>query len=276
MKKIIWISSYPKSGNTWMRYLIANYFFNNNMKFDPYIIRYIDGLEFPKEINRLNKNDKHDVKHISKFWIPAQERFKVHNGQVAFIKNHNANLSVDGRSFTNEKYSVAVIYIVRDPRDIIVSGHHYFGSDYDKLIYDICNEEFFTIHNNSGNLQVLSTWDMHFKSWIHKMPNLPKILIRYEDLIQNTENVFKDTIIFLSKILKFQVNEQKIEFSIQNSNFKKLSKMEDEIGFKENSGIGTKFFRKGEVGQYINTLTKKQIFILNKRFEKEMKFLKYI
>ena len=108
------------------------------------------------------------------------------------------------------------------------------------------------------------------------MPNLPKILIRYEDLIQSTENVFKDTIIFLSKILKFQVNEQKIEFSIQNSNFKKLSKMEDEIGFKENSGIGTKFFRKGEVGQYFNELTKKQISILNKRFEKEMKFLKYL
>ena len=41
MKKIIWISFYPKSGNTWMRYLIANYFLNSEGKFDQKIIRYI-------------------------------------------------------------------------------------------------------------------------------------------------------------------------------------------------------------------------------------------
>jgi len=275
MKKIIWISSYPKSGNTWMRYLIANYFFNNKMEFDPHIIRYIDGINYSEEISKKNKNNKLDVRNISKFWIPAQENFKVQDGQVAFIKNHNANLTIDGKDFTNEKYSVAVIYIVRDPRDMIVSGYHYFGSNYDKLIYDICNQEFFTIHNNSGNVQVLSTWDEHFKSWINKMPNLPKILIKYEDLIHNTENVFRNTILFLSKILKFQMNEKKIEFSIQNSNFKKLSKMENEIGFAENIS-GNKFFRKGEVGQYIHALTKKQISTINKRFEKEMKFLKYL
>ena len=108
------------------------------------------------------------------------------------------------------------------------------------------------------------------------MPKIPKILIRYEDLISNTEKIFKETILFLSEILKFQIDEQKIKFSVENSKFEKLSKMEDEEGFKENLGNAQKFFRKGEINQYQNILTKGQIEIINKKFKNEMEYLKYL
>jgi len=278
MKKIIWISSYPKSGNTWMRFLLANYFFNHKMEFDRKIIKYIDRLHFPDAISKRNKENKLDFNQIAKFWIPTQEKFKVENGQVAFLKNHNANISIGGNKYTNENFTIAIIYVVRDPRDVVVSGHNYFGSDYGKLINSICHDKFFTIldEKDKGNLEVISTWDTHFKSWTQTMPNIPKIIIRYEDLISNTEKVFKETIVFLSKILKFQIDDQKIKFSVENSKFEKLSKMEDEKGFKENLGSAQKFFRKGETNQYQNILTKGQIEIINQKFKNEMKYLKYL
>ena len=278
MKKIIWIASYPKSGNTWMRFLLANYFYNHDMVFDPTIVKHITSLNFPKEISKLNERNKLDINHISKFWIPAQNNLQVHGGDVTFLKTHNANISVKGKSFTNENYTIAVIYIVRDPRDVIISSHNYFGSDYDKLINDICYDKYFTILGNidKGNLQVLSTWDVHFNSWTQKMKRVPKIIVRYEDMIKNTEKIFRNTVNFLAKILKFQINEQKLKFSVENSKFKKLSNMEDEIGFIENGNIDKKFFRKGEVGQYKDILTKTQIDLINQKFMKEMSYLKYL
>ena len=51
-KKIIWISSYPKSGNTWMRYLLANYFYNLSKKFDPQIIKYIEKFQIDYNLKK--------------------------------------------------------------------------------------------------------------------------------------------------------------------------------------------------------------------------------
>ena len=278
MKKIIWIASYPKSGNTWMRFLLANYFFNHDMVFDPTIVKHITSLNFPKEISKLNERNKLDINHISKFWIPAQNNLQVHGGDVTFLKTHNANISVKGKSFTNENYTIAVIYIVRDPRDVIISSHNYFGSDYDKLINDICYDKYFTILGDidKGNLQVLSTWDVHVNSWIQKMNSVPKIIVRYEDMIKDTDKIFRNTVNFLAKILNFHVNEQKLKFSVKNSKFKKLSNMEDEIGFIENGNVDKKFFRKGKIGQYKDILTKSQIDQINQKFMKEMSYLKYL
>ena len=55
MNKIIWISSYPKSGNTWMRYLIANYFFNSERKFDQKIIKSIKKFPIDDLIKKIEK-----------------------------------------------------------------------------------------------------------------------------------------------------------------------------------------------------------------------------
>ena len=279
MKKIIWISSYPKSGNTWMRYLLAHYFFNNKMVFDKTIIKYIDKLHLPEDIHNKYIGNKLDVSHVAKYWIPSQEKLEVVNGQVTFLKTHNANISIGKNNFTNEKLTVAIIYMVRDPRDIVVSEKNYFGSNYEKLIDNICNKKLHTIYDedNKSNLDVVSTWDIHFKSWMNKMPNVPKILVKYEDLIENTESVFKNVINSLSKILNFQINHDKIRFSVENSKFDKLSKMEDDEGFEENIGDNPKkFFNLGKIGEYKNEMTNAQINLINDKFSDLMKYLKYL
>ena len=278
MKKIIWISSYPKSGNTWVRYLLANYFFNTEMVFDKNIIRYISKFSLTENEKNFYTGNKLNLDKLAKFWVPAQEKLNVVDGQVTFLKTHNANISLGKNNFTNEKLTIAVIYIVRDPRDVVVSGANYFDSSYDEVIDNMCNKKFCTFRNkvDQSNIDVVSTWDVHFRSWINKMPNIPKILIKYEDLIKDTEYVFMNTIRSLSKILNFQIDEQKIQFCIENSKFEKLSTMEDKDGFKENLGSHQKFFRKGKIGEYESKMTKNQINFINDRFFDLMRYLKYL
>ena len=95
MKKIIWISSYPKSGNTWVRYLIANYFFNKDKIFDQSIIENIkkfpDSLNSYKHIINQKKEELlNNPYNISKYWIKSQEQMEVQKGNITFLKNHNA------------------------------------------------------------------------------------------------------------------------------------------------------------------------------------------
>ena len=92
MSKIIWISSYPKSGNTWMRYFIANYFFNNIRINDPNIIKKIKAFPNAEILRKISSKDEiiDNPYDISKYWIKSQELIKIANGNICFLKNHNA------------------------------------------------------------------------------------------------------------------------------------------------------------------------------------------
>ena len=126
MKKIIWITSFPKSGNTWMRYLLANYFYNNSEKFNPKIISKIEKIHLPKDMPVRNNEGKLSINNVSNFWIPAQE--KLQHGDIKFIKNHNANLKIQNNNFTKEQLTLAIIHIVRDTRDVVISSLEYLGA----------------------------------------------------------------------------------------------------------------------------------------------------
>ena len=134
--KIIWLSSYPKSGNTWLRYLIANYFFNKEKKINHSIIRSIS--KFPKDsiIEKLTtKNELKEAPYnISKYWSRAQEIMQKESFDPLFLKNHNSLLKINENNFTNQNFSKAVIYIVRDPRNIVSSMTHHYSLTYEQAI----------------------------------------------------------------------------------------------------------------------------------------------
>ena len=129
---IIWISSYPKSGNTWLRSLISNYFFSKDGSFDFELIKQIDSFPNSKFFRKY-KDKFENPEDTSKYWINEQEKINSLS-KVFFFKTHNALCKISGNKFTNQKNTLAAIYIIRDPRNVITSiSTHYQISKHEAL-----------------------------------------------------------------------------------------------------------------------------------------------
>ena len=117
---IIWIASYPKSGNTWVRSLLSSYLYSNNGIFSFDLLRKIP--QFPsRSYFEFFLNDFSDIKKVSDYWIAAQERIRLFNDKTVFLKTHSALCTLENNPFTNKNNTKAAIYIVRDPRNLITS-----------------------------------------------------------------------------------------------------------------------------------------------------------
>lgn len=281
MNKIIWVSSYPKSGNTWMRFLLSNYFFNKNNTFN-YEIANSSILMFPQISSMKKIIDKNTIiqnpYNISKFWLKLQENLEIKNGNVTFLKNHNALVSIENNEFTNINFSLACIYIVRDPRDVVISYSHYKNVSYDKTIKDLCSNNLFynlTTKENFPYVEILGSWKFNVNSWKNGIPKMPRIIIRYEDLLSNCYDQFYKVINFICDLMNIKLNEEKIKFSVENSRFEILKESEEKFGFKTNEGE-SKFFRSGKSEQWKDILSKSQIKKIEEHCKDEMKFLGYL
>jgi len=279
MKKIIWISSYPKSGNTWTRYFLSNYFFNKKkINSDFNILNKIDKFPPYKILPQLLSEDeiKESAYNISKYWAEIQLEIIKEKDNFIFLKNHNALVSVEGRNLTEERFSLAFIYLVRDPRDIAVSYSNFDKTlSIDKAIERITSENLYCHVTKKFPLdvEVLGSWKFNYYSWKSGVAEVPRIIIRYEDLINNTYETKLKIIKFLSNILNFKVDINHIKYSIEQSDFKRLQGIENDNKFHESTNT---FFNSGKIGQWENILSSKQISRIENFCKEEMKELGYL
>ena len=277
-KGIIWISSYPKSGNTWVRYLLSNYFFSNNkndLNFE--IIDNIPAFNTEFVFNKKRDEYPKDLNDLFPKWMMFQEKINFKNGDTIFLKNHNANINIDGKYFTNENYTKAIIYIVRDPRDVVISGSNFFRKDFDWMVKLITDKEPKIMYSKKSpyDATIYGSWKFNYLSWKNNLLNRPTIIIRYEDLINNVEKIFLNLLIFLSQIINFKINKEQLNASIENSKFDLLQKNEKNMGFKESIN-NARFFNKGKIGQWKDKLNTNQIQKIENDFKFEMKELGYL
>ena len=280
---IIWISSYPKSGNTWLRSLISNYFFSKDGNFNFELIKQIDS--FPSSRFFRNYKDKFEKpEDTSKYWIKEQEKINSLN-KIFFLKTHNALCKINGNKFTDQNNTLAAIYLVRDPRNVITSiANHYQITT--QNAFDFMKDKNRGIIEREGNrytgFQPLFSWDLHLKSWTENTL-YPSLIIKYEDLIIDTASVFKKVLEFIKKITnsKNNIDKQKLLKCVENCKFSNLKTMEREKGFDESmvdkkTGEKITFFNLGEKNNYQDILEKNLINEMNDYFKYQLKKYKYI
>ncbi len=229
---IIWIASYPKSGNTYIRSLLSAYYFSKDGNFNFDLLKNIK--QFPNtEFFNSNINSLDDA---SNNWLYAQKKIKEQN-KIKFLKTHSCLGAYKGKPFTTVDYSLGGIYVVRDPRNVISSVMNHFSLNADEaynFMTDIHRGTRSNIENDYSAYSYLSTWANHYKSWANSK-NFRKIIIKYEELETNKYETFRDIIVFTNTLLNNSdgVNKIKLEKAIETTNFNVLKNKEKNEGFDE-------------------------------------------
>lgn len=278
-KKIFWVASYPKSGNTWMRAVLSSLFFSNEGKFNFDLLNLIVNFEtlkrfeFVKSINSDDFRKLNDLKIISKYWTEAQKKIDLGKKDFTFFKTHSANMRLYDYEFTNSHNTFGLIYLVRDPRDVAISYSKHLGKNLDQIIEIMTTKGALTFTKSSYPI-VISRWDEHYVSW--KRLNVPKLIVKYEALLNDTRHVLNEIINFFSQNygIRFNNSEIKIANIIKSTSFDKLQQDEKKHGFKE--AKKSNFFREGQALQWKNKLNNLQLNKIENSFETIMTELDYL
>jgi len=277
-KNVIWLASYPKSGNTWFRVFLTNL---------------LSDSDIPANINDLadtsissSRKIFDDYTGLSSSDLTFNEidslRPEVYRMQSAesdellFKKVHDKYyLTEIGEPLFPTEITKGVVYIIRNPLDVLVSFAYHSAKPVEKMIKTLNNSDFaFCSQNDKLQNQLrqnLGSWSNHVKSWTEQK-NIPVHVIRYEDMIQNTFESFKNAIHFigLNRI------DSEIQEALRKSDFSILADQERKDGFKEKMIKSKLFFRKGEIGDWRNYLDQKTIEEIISNHNSVMKKYGYI
>ena len=276
---IIWIASYPKSGNTYLRSFISSYYFSKKGKFDFELLLNI--LQFPS-VKFVKKNLNSQLE-ASQNWIYNQKQF-FSGEKIQFVKTHNSLNQYQGNSFTTKDISLGSIYIVRDPRNLVTSISHHYSMKYDQAYDKILDENASLLEKSRdgdySNFTFLGSWSNHYKSWKNSK-DFKTLFIKYEDLQNNKYDTFRRIIQFINDLKGDQssINEKKFLNSINSTNFSNLKNKEENEGFEESvyskSGEKKRFFNLGFNNRWQKILPKNILAKLNNNLQNDLNDLGY-
>ena len=272
---IIWIASYPKSGNTWVRSFLSAYYFSKDGKFDINNLNRIE--DYP---NKQFFDEEVKEGEIHKHWKESQEKI-IKERKVKFLKTHNSLIKAFGNDFTQPKYSLGVIYIVRDPRNVITSvkNHNDFET-YDDALEFMQNDNAvlkdYKHLKNFAKTTIINSWKINYQSWTQNN-FYRRMTIKYEDMIENSYKVFRDLIVFVNTICRFNdgVDEVKLKNAIDTTNFDKLKDIENKGKFSESvyslkDKRKIKFFYLGPENNWEKQLDKNLIDKMNDYYKEDL------
>lgn len=277
-KKIIWLASYPKSGNTWFRVFLSNLLSNDDKPADInnlYNTPIASSRQIFDDLTGLSSSEL-TYNEIENLRPEVYKQIAIEAEDIIYQKIHDAyHLTSKGNFLIPTEYSKGIIYFVRNPLDVAISFAHHSNCSIAKSITNMSNANYsFCAKNDKLQnqlVQKLDTWSNHVESWLNQK-NIPVYLMRYEDMISDTFNTFKKAADFIG----IKASDEQIQKAIKHSSIDELQKQERVNGFKEKSQNSESFFRKGEVNNWKDILSKEQINdIINKNSE-VMKRLGYL
>ena len=260
MTQILWLASYPKSGNTWLRVFLANYLLNTRAPHD------INALpDFVYGDMRADYYEQISGKSQAELTWPEINslRPRVHRflaearpGTV-LVKTHNVLSSIDDVPTITPDVTFGAIYVVRNPLDVAVSFSHHYGLTLEQGSKAICFKPMEIQAKDGHILQVVSDWSTNVRTWL-RAPGLYLKVLKYEDMTKSPNKTFASVIDFL----KLPKDKERLKRAIRHSSFKVLAGQERRAGFVERSKNAERFFRKGVVGSWRHELAPEQVDLI--------------
>jgi hypothetical protein len=277
-KNIIWLASYPKSGNTWFRVFLTNLFGKNEKPAsinDLLKSTIASSRQMFDEATGLASSDltKDEIEDLR----PSVYRYVSKNSdELSFHKIHDAFIfTKSGEPIVPPEISKGAIYFIRNPLDLVFSFANHTGDSIDEMI-ELMNKPEYSFCAKTDKLynqleQKLLSWSMHIKSWIDQ-ELIQVCIMKYEDMHLDTLACFRRAIEFSG----IQASDNDILHALDLSRLDELKKQEKEFGFRERSPQSKVFFRRGEIGAWKSELSPNQVNrIITHHFE-TMRRLGYI
>jgi len=258
---LIWLASYPKSGNTWLRLFLGCWLADH-----PISINELGqcGLGFgdarPDLYEGASGKPVAEISHdeVTRLRPLIQRNMAVE--ERVFMKTHSAMAVINGHPTIVREVTEGAVYVVRDPRDVAVSFASHYGLDVDGAIEHMAAPDHRIKSPGVEIYQYTSSWSLHVESWTGE-ESFPVLLLRYEDMKTKPGPTFNKLVRWLGEIPK----GGEVARAIRNTEFSKLKRQEAEQGFVEASDKASGFFRSGRAGGWRDVLTATQV----KRIEDE-------
>lgn len=258
---IIWLASYPKSGNTWFRIFLTHILnperTDLNLKHQTMIgtgasacFLMDRALGFDSKL--LHEDELARLRPVIYNWHGQQagvKYFKIHD---VYRTEKNTGPIIP------KETTIGIIYFMRNPLDVVSSLAHHMNCSIDEAI-TMMNCPTLTLRGSATKplsqvRQICSSWSGHVSSWLDHC-DIPLFIMRYEDMHYDSVSIFSQALAFLH----ISASEEMVINALKKSQFKKLKAEEQTYGFRESAGLERAFFRKGIVGDWMNTLTDKQV-----------------
>ena len=256
MTGILWLASYPKSGNTWLRLFMEN-LFRNAMHPVPIneltVAKYGDSaFSIYEQVAGRPLSGASDA-DLNALREPVQ-RYLASRPETTFVKTHNALVRNEGQPLIYLEHTVGAVYLLRNPFDLTVSFADHFRISHDDAIEALASPSHHTKTTPSAICQLLGGWTNHYRSWFG-VENFNPLFIRYEDMIRDPVKSFGR----FMRYLGLPRNPERLKRAIRNSSFAEVEHQERKVGFRERAHKDQKFFRAGKVGGYKDVLSEQQI-----------------
>jgi Sulfotransferase domain len=275
---IVWLASFPKSGNTWTRA-----FLHNLAK----ILSLESGSQDINELGRFSAGEPAKARftellgheptddnreEIASIRHRVQEKLADEQEGLVFVKTHNALVTDRGSTTINFAVTSGAIYIVRNPLDVAISYAHHIGRSIDETIDLMALEGAETRVTEKQVYEVMGSWSEHVATWTRK-PHPAIYVMRYEDMLAQPVKIFGG----LVDHLLIEARPKQIAKAILRSSFENLQAQEKEGGFRERpEKASANFFREGRAGQWKEVLTKAQVDRIVKDHGEQMQRFGYL
>ncbi len=275
MGALIWLASYPKSGNTWMRSFLHNLFLNTQ---EPSDINDLDrfcvgesGIA-PYMQFMTKPPAEMETAELMRLRPLVQQEFMKASPDSVFVKTHNYLGDWEGTALHNMDVTAGAIYILRNPLDVVLSAANHFGLSIDEAIDRLREVGTGTALTNSHIPEFHSSWSVHVKSWTQHERNPQLLVLRYEDMLHQPEQAFGR----VTQFLGLPVTPERLARAIRHSSFKVLKAQEEQKGFLEASKKAVAFFHEGRAEQWRGKLTPEQVRRIISDHREQMQRFNYI